>query len=74
MYSAMLSGGAVTDRTPYDISLERALIDAAFCACAFEVEMPLPSKIVPDYGCSRRVLPANKFVTVLCERTDAGED
>lgn len=32
-----------------DICLECVLIDAGLCASIFEVEVPFPSKVVPDY-------------------------
>lgn len=45
----MFSSGRVTDRTAYSISHEHALIVAGLCASTFKEEMPLPSKVSPDY-------------------------
>lgn len=46
--------GRATSETSADCVFETpgltALIDAGLCTSAFVVGMPLPSKVVPDYG------------------------
>lgn len=49
LYSVMFSDCGVTDCLAYDVSLDCAFIGAGLCASAFEVEVPLTSKVVPDY-------------------------
>lgn len=42
------TAGSCTDRSAYDVTLERATIGADLCASANEVEMPWPPKAVLD--------------------------
>lgn len=50
VYSVMFSNSGVTDHPAYYVIPERMLIGAESCASLSEVEMLLPSKVVPDCG------------------------
>lgn len=45
----MYSVGRVTSRPTHDVSLECEPTGGGSCSSPFEGQMPLPSKVVPDY-------------------------
>lgn len=49
MYLAMFSDGEITHHLVYDIRLEHSF-GTGLCAPAFREDVPLPSKVVLNYG------------------------
>lgn len=64
MYSVMFSDGGITNCVAHDVTLERVLLGAGLRAYTFELEMPLPNNVVPDYRCFPEAfqIPSNHFV------------